>query len=302
MDGQSSLFEAIEARFGDNKATKKTQKTLLKQMYETFNASSAESLDSIFNRLQKIISQLTILGEIITSEELNLKFLRSLPYLNGIIEPEVKRSVTSCSNSGSQNLAFVLGHSSTNDVNAANVHISIVAVHEDLEQIHEDDLDEMDLKCDTAGYDKKKVECFNCHKLGHFSRECRNLESQENKSRSQDSSRRTVNVGKNLLPMLLLAIVGDWICLELMEMSEALLHFALMAVSELKNMDFLRLVLLGKFAHLGDIIENYTKRDGALVQSAGAEIAKKYIELVLESARSACSNRNKFSDRKSIFS
>ncbi|GKE35079.1 hypothetical protein Tco_1454401, partial [Tanacetum coccineum] len=49
-----SLFESIEARFGGNEATKKTQKTLLKQMYETFNASSSESLDSIFNRLQKI--------------------------------------------------------------------------------------------------------------------------------------------------------------------------------------------------------------------------------------------------------
>ncbi|GJV10380.1 hypothetical protein Tco_1351921 [Tanacetum coccineum] len=112
---------------------KKTQKTLLKQMYETFNASSSELLDSIFNRLQKIISQLTILGEIITPEELNLKFLRSLPTEWGmhvvvwrnksdlgsisfddlynnfkIVEPEVKRSVISSSNSGSQNCGFPL--------------------------------------------------------------------------------------------------------------------------------------------------------------------------------------------------
>ncbi|GKD65320.1 hypothetical protein Tco_1307428 [Tanacetum coccineum] len=46
-----TLFEAIQSRFVGNDATKKIQKTLLKQTYENFNASSSESLDSIFNRL-----------------------------------------------------------------------------------------------------------------------------------------------------------------------------------------------------------------------------------------------------------
>nr|GEU73235.1 integrase, catalytic region, zinc finger, CCHC-type, peptidase aspartic, catalytic [Tanacetum cinerariifolium] len=46
-----TLFEAIQARFGGNDATKKTQRTLLKQMYENFNSPSTESLDSIFNWL-----------------------------------------------------------------------------------------------------------------------------------------------------------------------------------------------------------------------------------------------------------
>ncbi|GKE96366.1 hypothetical protein Tco_1581221, partial [Tanacetum coccineum] len=51
-----TLFEAIQTRFGGNDAIRKTQKTLLKQMYENFNAPNIESLDSIFNRLQKIVS------------------------------------------------------------------------------------------------------------------------------------------------------------------------------------------------------------------------------------------------------
>ncbi|GJU88102.1 putative reverse transcriptase domain-containing protein [Tanacetum coccineum] len=46
-----TLFAAIQTRFGGNDDTKKTQKTLLKQMYENFSAPSTESLDSIFNRL-----------------------------------------------------------------------------------------------------------------------------------------------------------------------------------------------------------------------------------------------------------
>ncbi|GKD47560.1 hypothetical protein Tco_1276536 [Tanacetum coccineum] len=46
-----TLFTSIQKIFGGNDAIKKTQNTLLKQMYENFNAPSTESLDSIFNRL-----------------------------------------------------------------------------------------------------------------------------------------------------------------------------------------------------------------------------------------------------------
>ncbi|GKD08168.1 hypothetical protein Tco_1187853, partial [Tanacetum coccineum] len=78
VDAQS-MFVAIKARFGGNEATKRTQKALLKQQYENFNASSSESLDSIFNRLQKLVSRLAILGVVTLPEDLNVKFLRSLP-------------------------------------------------------------------------------------------------------------------------------------------------------------------------------------------------------------------------------
>nr|GEX18426.1 retrovirus-related Pol polyprotein from transposon TNT 1-94 [Tanacetum cinerariifolium] len=92
-------------------------------------------------------------------------------------------------------------------------------VHKDLEQIHGDDLEEKDLKwqlgllsirarsyfqrtgkkitiigSDTAGYNKTKVECFNCHKMGYFLRECKSPRNQENMPRNQDSSRKTANV------------------------------------------------------------------------------------------------------------
>ena len=74
-----SLFEAIIARYGGNEATKKTQKTLLKQQFENFSSTINESLDHMFTRLQKIVSQLAVLGVDIPQEDLNSKFLRSLP-------------------------------------------------------------------------------------------------------------------------------------------------------------------------------------------------------------------------------
>nr|GEZ60025.1 ribonuclease H-like domain-containing protein [Tanacetum cinerariifolium] len=71
-----SLMEAIEKIFGGNKESKKVQKTLLKQKFKNFIGTSLERLDQIYDRLQKLISQLEIHGETIAQEDLNLKLLR----------------------------------------------------------------------------------------------------------------------------------------------------------------------------------------------------------------------------------
>nr|GEX84199.1 hypothetical protein [Tanacetum cinerariifolium] len=74
-----TLMEAIEKRFKGNTETKKVQKTLLKQQFENFSGSSSEGLDQIHDRLQKLVSQLEIHGVYLSQEDVNLKFLRSLP-------------------------------------------------------------------------------------------------------------------------------------------------------------------------------------------------------------------------------
>nr|GEY83805.1 ribonuclease H-like domain-containing protein [Tanacetum cinerariifolium] len=74
-----SLMEAIEKRFGGNTKTKKVPKTLLKQQFEIFSGSNSKCLDQIHDRLQKLVSQLEIHGVSLSQEDVNLKFLHSLP-------------------------------------------------------------------------------------------------------------------------------------------------------------------------------------------------------------------------------
>nr|GEZ25604.1 hypothetical protein [Tanacetum cinerariifolium] len=59
-EGCNVLREAMKNRFGGNKESKKMQKTIPKQNYKNFAASSQEGLDKTYGRFQKLIRQLEI--------------------------------------------------------------------------------------------------------------------------------------------------------------------------------------------------------------------------------------------------
>ncbi|GJY08919.1 hypothetical protein Tco_0377104 [Tanacetum coccineum] len=127
---------------------------LLKQQYENFTAPSSEMLDQTFDRLQKLVSQLELLDEKLSQEDVNQKLLRSLsPEWNThdvVYEPEVKG--ISSSSSSTQNMDFVSSsNNNTSSTNGAvNTAQAVNTTHGDLQQIHPDDMKEIDLKWQIA--------------------------------------------------------------------------------------------------------------------------------------------------------
>ncbi|GJS38823.1 hypothetical protein Tco_0563866 [Tanacetum coccineum] len=144
MTDAKEMWEAIKSKFGGNDESKKMEKYILKQQFESFYGSNSEGLHKGYDRFQSLLSQLEIHGAGVSTEDANQKFLRSLPaswsqvslimrtkprvdtlsfddlYNNlRVFESDIKGSTAS--SSSTQNIAFVSSEStnSTNDVSTA---------------------------------------------------------------------------------------------------------------------------------------------------------------------------------------
>ncbi|GKB02453.1 ribonuclease H-like domain-containing protein [Tanacetum coccineum] len=159
------FLETVKKKFGWNAATRKTQRNLLKYQYENFTAPSSEMLD------QHLIG--------FKSFTQNMAFVSS------------SNNNTSSTN-GAVNTAHGVFTAST-QVNAANstnidnlsdaVICAFFASQSNRRKLTV-------YGNETIGFDKSKVKCYNCHKRGHFARECRAPRYQDNKNK--ESSRRIV--------------------------------------------------------------------------------------------------------------
>nr|GEU48404.1 retrovirus-related Pol polyprotein from transposon TNT 1-94 [Tanacetum cinerariifolium] len=207
MADAKEMWEAIKSRFGGNDESKKMQNYLLKQQFKEIHGAGVSHEDAnqkFLRSLPSSCSQVVLIMR--TKPGLDTLSFDDLYNNLRVFEHDVKGS--SASSSNTQNVAFVSAGntSSTNDVSTA-YSVSSPSVsksqkegslsytdeviysffenqssapqldYDDLEQINDDDMEKMDLKWQT------KVECFNCHKMGHFARDCRAKGNQDNRSR-----------------------------------------------------------------------------------------------------------------------
>nr|GEV30515.1 retrovirus-related Pol polyprotein from transposon TNT 1-94 [Tanacetum cinerariifolium] len=181
-----TLMEAIEKRFGGNKETKKgslmSNRVLLLQ-------SRAMKRHKLFQLAYDVHTY----GMIPRTDE-SVSAVASVSAASATILVSALPNVDTLSNA----VIYSLFASQSNSLQLDN---------DDLKQIDVDDLEEMDLKWQMAmltmqarrflqrtgrnlgsnrttlmGFDMSNVECYNCHRRGHFARECRSLRTLEGMS------------------------------------------------------------------------------------------------------------------------
>ncbi|GKE66092.1 hypothetical protein Tco_1520253, partial [Tanacetum coccineum] len=71
MTDAKEMWEAIKSSFCGNDESKKMQKYILKQQFESFFVSNSEGLHKGYNRFQSLLSQLEIHGACVSTKDAN---------------------------------------------------------------------------------------------------------------------------------------------------------------------------------------------------------------------------------------
>nr|GFA65655.1 hypothetical protein [Tanacetum cinerariifolium] len=182
------------------------------------------SLDDLYNHLKVYEAEVQKKSEPNTQ---NMSFISSTKHSRGNDEVNTTSVYTASSNvpTASANVATVSISQETACAYIASQSGGSQIKFEDINQINEDDMDikwNMTLLSmradkfwkktgkkisiqgsDVAGFDKSKVEFFNCHKMGHFARECRAPRNQE---RGRRDTYRQGSKAKEQTPKALMAI------------------------------------------------------------------------------------------------
>ncbi|GJX78904.1 ribonuclease H-like domain-containing protein [Tanacetum coccineum] len=171
----------------------KDAKTLMQAIESRFR----EVIEQTYERLQKLIIQLEMHGEVISQEDIRL-FLRSLSQ-EWAMHTIAWRNKSEIETLSLDDLFNNLKAYESEGVNTAStqeemdLRWNIAMLTMRAQRFLKNTGRKLDMtNKERIGFDKSKVECFNCQKKGHFARECKALRNQD--SRNKEPTRKNVPV------------------------------------------------------------------------------------------------------------
>ncbi|GJR96101.1 transcription factor TGA9-like protein isoform X1 [Tanacetum coccineum] len=157
-------------------------------------------LDQTFDRLQKLMSQLELLGETISQEDVNQKLLWILSSewnTHAVVWRNKAELETMSMDDLYNNLKVyepeVKGMSSSNDIEEIDLRWQIAMLTMRAKRFLKNTGRRLTVNSnENISFDKSKVKCYNCHNKGHFAKECRAPRNQDYKNK--ESTRRNIPV------------------------------------------------------------------------------------------------------------
>ncbi|GJW87231.1 ribonuclease H-like domain-containing protein, partial [Tanacetum coccineum] len=190
LKARSTLLMALPNEHQLKFNSYKDAKTLMQDIENRFGEIETLSLDDLFNNLKAYESKVKGTSSSTTNSH-NVAFL-SLSSTNRVVN--TAQGVNTASTQGAADSSTTVKNLS--DALTMRARRFLKNTRRKLDMANKE----------RIRFDKSKVECFNCHKRGHFTRKCRAPRNQDN--RNKEPTRRTVPIEKTTSNALVNTVKG----------------------------------------------------------------------------------------------